>query len=320
MSDPREHRKCDTFVFILGAGFSAPWGAPVMAEFMNKAQFHYFNHVAATNVLANHYRHMLDFRRECLASSWRFNRDWDNIEELYTQADLLRLAYGDRQLEGLALTANELCRHIAWAIWDVYRIGKVEDPPPLGGFINRIQALDLRTAIITTNYDVLCEVGSTNISSSSQAVPKCFYPGFEEHDIHVAQERVLRQSDSDLYSSRVERGLVPIIKLHGSINWFETEATSNPNWYALEFFGARGGAAFGLNHPSFAVDEVRRQLGDIGVKDEPSPAIIPPMLGKSAVHPTIAAQWRAAIEALERAKPLYVIGYSDTAFQRRMYS
>jgi hypothetical protein len=34
------------------------------------------------------------------------------------------------------------------------------------------------------------------------------------------------------------------------------------------------------------------------------------MLGKSAVHPTVAAQWRAAIEILQRARTLDIIGYS----------
>jgi hypothetical protein len=315
MSEQRQHRKCDTCVLILGAGFSAPWGAPVMAHFMNKAQFQYFNHVAAKNPLAEHYRHMLDFRRECQSSSWRFNRDWDNIEELYTQADLLRLAYGGRNLDGTELTANALCRHIAWAIWDVYRIGKVEDPPSLGGFIDRIRvALGLHAAIITTNYDVLCEVGATRVVVSSQKSPQCFYPGFREHVIQVGQERVLEHCDDNLFTSRVDKQLVPIIKLHGSVNWFEASKSSEPEpnagWFALESFGAYEKKPFGLNDPSFAIAEVRRQLSGCGVIGEPCAAIVPPMLGKSAVHPAIAAQWRAAVESLERAKRVYIVGYS----------
>ena len=34
------------------------------------------------------------------------------------------------------------------------------------------------------------------------------------------------------------------------------------------------------------------------------------MLGKSAVHEVIASQWRAAVKALDRAKKLFIVGYS----------
>ncbi len=231
----REHLESDTFVLLLGAGASAPWNAPVMAQFMNKVQFHFYNHRRAQNPFAEHYDHMLSFRQECRSSAWLFNRDWDNIEELYTQADLLRLMYKDRQIDGIGLSGNCVCQHIAWAIWDVYRICKVEDPPVFGGFFSNVRTrLNLKPAVITTNYDVLCEVGSWTITeNANQIIAPCFYPGFGQHKLEMGTDRVLHQDDQDYYETGIAGGSTPIVKLHGSVNWFEKQ--DDNSWRAVDF-------------------------------------------------------------------------------------
>ena len=53
-----------------------------------------------------------------------------------------------------------------------------------------------------------------------------------------------------------------------------------------------------------------RNRNSIEEKHEPTPAIIPPMLGKMSTSPAIAAQWRAAIRILSEAAHIVVIGYS----------
>src|SRR5262249_6273915 len=105
----------DNWVFLLGAGFSAPYGCPVMNNFMEAARRNYFDRREQNpeDFLVGCYKTLLEFQVECLRSSWAFNRNWENIEELYTQADLLRLANESG--------AEERCAQIAWAIWDVYR-------------------------------------------------------------------------------------------------------------------------------------------------------------------------------------------------------
>ena len=209
--------------------------APRHGAIHEQVQFQFFNHRRAKNPFAEHYDHMLDFRHECRASSWLFNRDWDNIEELYTQADLLRLMYKNRQIDGLDISGNSLCQHIAWAIWDVYRICEVEDPPIFGGFFSNIRTrLNLRPAVITTNYDVLCEVGSQSVTENArQTVTPCFYPGFGQ--LQIGGNRALAQTDEDSFDAAIAGGLVPIIKLHGSVNWFEKQ--DGNSWHAAEMFG-----------------------------------------------------------------------------------
>jgi hypothetical protein len=319
------HQKCDMAVLLLGAGFSQPWGPPVMSQFIQRATDQYFNHRSQSppNPLGAHYGHMLDFRRECRGASWLFNRDWDNIEELYTQADLLRLTYpsSSRKVAG-NIGAEALCEHIAWAIWDVYRICKVNEPPALGKVLSSIKtqtAKELIPAIITTNYDVLCECGLNHGLPPGAPRHKCFYPGFDDQNIEPAQSGFKRQAtgSSPEFVDGVASGRIPIVKLHGSVNWFEAEElskrTRKKEWLAFQRFGfvpGQGeGHLCGINKPDFALSEFGAELRAGGFREHVVPAIIPPMLGKLAVHPTVAAQWRAAIEILQRARTLDIIGY-----------
>jgi len=164
-------RKCDKHVFLLGAGFSAAYGVPVMRDFMAVARRRYFplRERNPHDPLVECYERMMVFQQECRKCSWVFNRDWDNIEELYTQADLLRLArYPDE------LKAEELCRQIAWVIWDVYRDYHAGKYPPMGEVVDAVCSEDYRPVVITTNYDVLCEIGIQGENSQ----PGFFYPGF----------------------------------------------------------------------------------------------------------------------------------------------
>src|SRR5262245_27755395 len=114
------------FVLLLGAGASAAYGPPVMVNFMATARRNCAARARSDSdrdKLLDSYQEMMKFHAKCRASSWAFNRNWDNIEELYTQADLLRLT-------GLpdAKTATQLCQDIAWAIWDVYRFSSGSPP------------------------------------------------------------------------------------------------------------------------------------------------------------------------------------------------
>src|SRR5437773_2660848 len=105
-----ESRNC---VFICGAGSSVPCGLPAMKRFLDYARRHYFALKAngADPCLAACFEQMFEFHAECRNAAWAFDRDWDNIEELYTQADLGRLA----RLPG----KKALCDRIAWAMWEI---------------------------------------------------------------------------------------------------------------------------------------------------------------------------------------------------------
>ncbi|MSR59341.1 MAG: hypothetical protein EXS05_17145 [Planctomycetaceae bacterium] len=294
---------------ILGAGFSAPFGLPVMRQFMGKARRLYFANHGENPKLDECYEAMFCFEDQCQAASRYFNRDWENIEELYTQADLRRLMFREQP-------AEDLCRRIAWAIWDVYRQWSPKQHPPIHDLLTFASSDGLNPAIITTNYDVLCEIGK-NVSMRPHEHPKpseqgwrYYYPGFcmpwnsEAHELSEDERLILLN-----HRTSNNKQIFPIIKLHGSVNWFQKEPKGP--YVALTSVGDTQGMVFGVNEKQFRVDAFD------------SPAIVPPMLGKASGNAAIAAQWKAAVKVLSRARRVTVIGYSfpqTDAFMLRLLS
>ena len=320
MTDP-QIRKCDKHVFLSGAGFSAAYGAPVMKDFMAVARRRYFplRERGPHDPLVECYEKMMKFQQECRTCSWAFNRDWDNIEELYTQADLLRLV---RHPD--ALSSQELCHQIAWAIWDVYRDYQMGNHPPMSLVLNKIRDDGSSPAIITTNYDVLCEIGIRGESSEQ----KYFYPGFGKPSAATRKPTTLLEEDSAV-DCEVRNGedAVPVIKLHGSINWFQYDNGSK--LFATTQIGAcclRGTKVVqsaGISGPHFQKKTITAWGNAVckAISEDPTPAIIPPMLGKMSVSPAIANQWLSAIRCVERAAQITIIGYSfpeTDAFMTRL--
>lgn len=69
----------DNVVYVLGAGFSAPLGLPVMSNFISMAkELH-----ARDKNKYKHFRKVLDSIRERLAYvTWFYDTDLDNIEDI----------------------------------------------------------------------------------------------------------------------------------------------------------------------------------------------------------------------------------------------
>ena len=124
--------------------------------------------------------------------------------------------------------------------------------------------------------------------------------------------------DNETLDLRVQQH-VPIIKLHGSVNWFILNDTQ---WVASTAFrgcdASERDEPFWIDEPDVDIDAVIDKITDDAAakgaipKDDATidPAIIPPMLGKSSAAPIIVNQWNAAISAISAAKQIFVIGYS----------
>lgn len=319
-----ESNKC---VFLLGAGFSTAWGPPVMRTFMTVARRRYFEEQKRGDnpILVDAYRVMLDFHSECLASNWAVNRDWNNIEELYTQADLLRLC----NVPG----AKRKCKQIALAIWDVYRsvdghqrsgtgrggIHPLECVfPPLNHLVFKILQDKLMPVFITTNYDSLIESsllcqGVKYLDETQRERQRChkfFYPGFTmpAEPSHCGTWTGKLIPDHDKH--------VPVVKLHGSVTWFHVNGRTS-ECISTGMFYDPAPHAHVFNSKEFKFNQfmtAAKSCGGIAKKGGEvksyEPAIIPPMLGKSSVAPMIPLQWKTAIDAFKKARMIIVIGYS----------
>jgi hypothetical protein len=144
-----------------------------------------------------------------------------------------------------------------------------------------------------------------------------------------SETNVLRTSGDQRMPPRIPQR-VPIVKLHGSANWF----IFDEEWFATTDFDGgsqrpRNGnsiLATSLDYAKF-VASITRAVGktiiEPGANRSFAPAIVPPMLGKALESDVIATQWRFAIDAIARARQIWVIGYSfpaTDAFMSRLFA
>jgi hypothetical protein len=111
-------------------------------------------------------------------------------------------------------------------------------------------------------------------------------------------------------------GVVPLLKLHGSLNWAirDTQALEVVPWRMENFVQLLNAALFddGLRYVLRPREHFRafsdRVLGGAGLKD--SPFIVPPTWNKSDHHMAIQPVWKRAAEELSGAANIFVVGYS----------
>lgn len=300
---PMTIRESKLVVFVLGAGASVWWGPPVMREFLDCARRRYFKlqrESKSDAKLLDCYDSLFQFHNRYKESLWAIERDWDNIEELYTQADLLKLA--SQRMED-----DDLCRKIAWVIWDIYRIVAKTDFSKFAGVVKRISEAGLRPAVVTTNYDLICEL------STIESPFRAYYPGFGLETNYG----IVKEDAATLTPIPMGSDTLPVIKLHGSVNWFQTAGYS----LALaDGADVRSLAVEKDQSPIAAFDHLTQRLKCASL-DDIRAGIIPPMLGKTSVEPVIAHQWQSAISALSQARQVWLIGYSfpqTDAFMSRL--
>jgi hypothetical protein len=174
--------------------------------------------------------------------------------------------------------------------------------------LSAIQAMGLAPVVLTTNYDLVIETALMDCGSPRRWTFAC--PGISSP---VPNEPTLGPGNSHVASVK---DCLPIIKLHGSVNWF---AFGDGTWEQLLFSNRIrddewGGRSIG-GMPSSESTLRKLLVSDsytnmYKTSERFSPAIIPPMLGKWSNSPIIANQWRAAIEAISQARRLWIIGYS----------
>ena len=280
-----------TVVFVLGAGCSSDCGAPLMSEFMATA---YERNRKTHRTLQDAYDATFAFRDECRAISSTFDRLWDNIEELFTQAELHDLC--DRGGDG------ELPRSIAKVIWDVYRQPRSRRSCGYSNFIGYLNILNEvwriksgpRPVIITTNYDVNLE--SVLLAKLGMARRYLIaYPGeFKTSELAIASESIREHATSGAPNNVVE-----LIKLHGSVNWLprEDQVQVDVRTYAEETD----------TRPVILRCQNEDYPDELG---KATPLIVGPSLGKIVSEPFLREQWQAAFRALRHARDIVVAGYS----------
>lgn len=279
-------------VFILGAGCSVHAGAPVMANFIECAR----DLFAIGAVKDKQAEFELAF--ETISYLQRVHSkaqlDHNNIETVFSAVDLARTL---KTLPGISPDKiDAAAKALTWMI--VRTIEQSMAFPTKDRVVwgtaeyvrlaNLILELKTRTpaltsAVLTFNYDV-----GADFSFDSEGLS--FNYGLDEGGEGV-----------------------PLLKLHGSLNWFRSRESRQVVAYHPRNYRGK----FLLQYPDgkdrMVFCPVSSQMAGeyqlpLGVDREP--VLVPPTWSKGEYHREIASVWRRAAAELKEARYIYVIGYS----------
>lgn len=118
---------------------------------------------------------------------------------------------------------------------------------------------------------------------------------------------------------------LPLLKLHGSLNWAECpDCKDIVPWRLHKFFQGRGWRDLNLvKSVRLTVARSLREFSHQGHVVEPVPVIVPPTWGKASQHLRLSRVWNRAARSLQNAENIFIIGYSlppSDAFFKYLYA
>ncbi len=295
-------------VFILGAGASKQAGAPLMAEFLDFAD-DLLRH-PGKEVDKDSFERVRSGRNALGGVLAKAFIDIHNVESVFSAFELARILgrFGDDGPEEIEKLSRAMKKVIAQTIGNTLGFPMEKNGPrppvPYEAFTELLKQLlgripPVTVAVITFNYDV--------------GVDTAFYCGGFRIHYGLEQEEVAGRGD----------GVVPLLKLHGSLNWWRCEKCRKVivwpvseiwrlNWMATEGHGFVDVSRF-----------FGTQKHDCAQEVSPEPLIVPPTWNKGEHSAALKSVWTAAAKELSDAENIVVCGYSLPAtdsFFRYLYA
>jgi hypothetical protein len=207
---------------------------------------------------------------------------------------------------------------------------------------NKIEQLieDLKWVIVTTLEQTIKFPVNKRIITAPR-----YYKQFSEEILSKAADTAILTFNYDIcldaalamigqdidYGLRKTRGHgIPVLKLHGSINWTsELDSKSIVAWDIQRYLS---NVATHLLPEVSVVIPIASQLkglnlnvgrGESSSKVDGIPVIVPPSWNKSDSHRAVASVWRRAAAELSEAESIYILGYSlpvTDSFFRQLYA
>lgn len=302
----------DRNVYILGAGFSASAGAPLIHDFIDRSRL-YFDDPSSNldKSERQHFERFLEFKRRMSQAREKVKIDLDDIEQLfglveisqrleptsrdtrdstvYVIAKTLEIATRSRMRKRLGFSPAPGSRQ-TWAPPPTFEATPGYDPPAYGaglydffaalgsGLLDDPERRAFRAnSFITFNYDLVLDDALRRVGVAP--------------DYHLPPEYTLTEDTHPSQSS------CSVLKLHGSTNWgicfnctkqvvvLDEKVTASPAEFTARI--------------CTRCNERRFQ-----------PLLIPPSWDKSEYRDIMKPVWSRAVEELKRAARICVIGYS----------
>lgn len=279
-------------VFILGAGASADAGVPVMNNFILKAE-----DLLSSNLLspeeAKSFENILEAVHQIKGISYQLKNDLGNIENIFGLLDMGRMLgrLGDvpqAKIEELYLDIQKVIGLTIDFSTTLYkdRRGQVKINGPLHSFVDILDEYYFKNsrndaAIITLNYDLTLEYALQHHG----LLPNYFIDGQE----------IL--------------GRVPLLKLHGSLNWAISPEGQLLNWDLSKFLNEVGALKHGTDYSLVVSKYFFNNQTPFGPNIS-KPFIVPPTWNKGQHYRQIGLIWKKAVDYLLQAQAIYIIGYS----------
>jgi NAD-dependent SIR2 family protein deacetylase len=295
-------------VFIVGAGFSAESGAPVIRNFFDVAMELGQNPDTSLGPDERKvFKRVFDYRQEMVAAEARVDLDLDNMEELFSLvemesqlgvsgAELMKtdLVYVILRTLEISRTDKQQAREIEYlyrpegggqradkakgSIYDFFVnvIARKWWPRPADGIA--------RDTIISLNYDLLLE--------------KAMYENGIAPSYGLPADRVIKATPAEAPITAIR-----LLKLHGSANW---TVCSKHRDKIFVLPPADSTVANGGNAPRC------HECGEQAT----TRLIVPPTWNKDEYRPHLQSVWQTAAYELESAERIFIIGYSMPEIDR----
>lgn len=282
-------------VFILGAGASKEAGAPVIADFLDKAEE--LLRGGALGEYTEDFKRVFDARSKLQVVHSKTQLDLDNIESIFATFEIGRLVNRLPHIESndinplLVSIRRLIVKTLEQMVSYPVRGRRIWPSDSYNGFALLIKDLVGKghtCSIITFNYDYALDYA---LNFNGIPLDYCF-------------------------SETKKGGAIPLIKLHGSLNWARCSKCGNIIPWNIRDYMARTNAGL-LDEESTRYIHlgIGAQLHKSGIKHcetevEPDPVIVPPTWSKTEYHQALSSVWSYAASELSTATNIFVSGYS----------
>jgi hypothetical protein len=297
-------------VFVLGAGCSNECGAPLMANFLDVAS--YLHSTGEVRDKAPHFERVFKAIGKLQAVHSKSQLDLTNIESIFNAFEIANTigklpGFETAEIPGVISSLKEvIVTTLEQTIKFPFQGSHITNAPQtyqqlteLLQYIVNDAAPKHTVSVITFNYDIAIDIA-----------------------LYMA-----RMGPDYGFDSSTPSGKVPLLKLHGSLNWAARvdDNTVIPlklkdyfTKYSIQGFRETGKCIIPIGAQ---LQEYFSKYTEIKVKAEP--VIVPPSWNKTEHHQILSQVWGRAAKELGEAEYIFIIGYSLTetdVFFRLLYA
>lgn len=301
-------------VFVLGAGASKLAGAPLMKGFLDTA-YDLWRTNAIPKPADECFKTVFESIAALQSVHSKSELDLDNIESVFTTCEMAKTlgrfpgkteCQIDDLIRALKVVIVQTLEHtVRFPVEE----GRLKSPPPHDEFVVLLHQLKEKAnprhkvSVITFNYDIALD--------------------FSLHRNGYVIDYALEDMQAD------GQRLIPLLKLHGSLNWSETIATVTPKaivpWTMQDYWRTHNISPFQeIKYCTVPIGSQLVEMSSKGGKLVTGEAVlVPPTWNKADTHRVLSKVWQKAAGALSEAENIFVIGYSmpeTDAFFRYLYA